>query len=109
MKGNDSLNINKKAFVQQLVDKHHYTKKAANELVDDFWDVLRDNMVVGNTVTFYGYGKFQLVERAPRKTRDFRTGEEILVPFHYFTKFIPGQLFTVAARTYEGDKRRGLI
>lgn len=100
--------VTKKEFIQQLVDKHRYTKKAAKAMVEDFWDVMRDNIEDGNTVMFHGYGRFELVERKSRRVCNPRTGELVVAPDHYFAKFFPGNLIKYAARTYESNVKQGL-
>ena len=38
------MNIKRADLIQQLVDKHRYTKKAATSIVDDFTDIILDNL-----------------------------------------------------------------
>lgn len=103
------MTVTKKDFIQQLADEKHYTKKAAKQLVDDFWDMLVMNIREGNTVSFHGYGTFDIVERAPRMNRSVRTGEFIMMPPHLIPRFYAGETIRRAVRTLEDDRQRGLI
>ena len=100
--------ISKSGFVQQLIDKHKYTKAAATMLVDDFWDVMYDNIEAGNTVLFQKYGKFELIEHKGSRIRLPNSDEYTVIPSHLFVRFYPGASLKLAARTYESNKNRGL-
>ena len=43
------MDIKRVDLIQQLVDKHGYTKKAATSIVDDFTDIILYNLGNGDT------------------------------------------------------------
>ena len=45
------MDIKRNDLIQQLVSKHGYTKKAATDIVDDFTDIVLENLRGGNTVS----------------------------------------------------------
>lgn len=103
------MNINKEAFIQQLVDKHHYTKKSATALVNDFWDLVVENLENGNSVFFYGLGCFDLLERAERHCLNPVTKEKCVSPAHWIPRFYPGNTLRRAVKKWEDNNKRGLI
>ncbi len=103
------MDIKKSDFVDQLREKHNYTKGSAEMLVDDFWDILADNMEAGNTVSFYGYGCFDMVKRAARSCPNPVTKERCDIPEHWVPKFYPGERLKKAVRVMEDNERREVV
>lgn len=100
--------IQRSDFVDQLVEKHNYTKKAASAVVDDFIGMLLDNIESGNDVNFNGFGKFSLSECRARMYRDpTRDGVMVERPEHLRIRFHPGAKTKVAVKVCEA--RRGVI
>ncbi len=90
--------INKSDFVQQLVDKYGYTKGSASTLVDDFLELLTEDMAEGMSVSFYGFGRFGVIEHGGGNCRNPKTGEPCDTASYYITRFYPGQGMKLAAR-----------
>ncbi len=67
------------------------TKTMAEGALDAVVTCLRDALVAGESVTFTGFGTFKVSERAARKGRNPRTGEEIDIPASKVAKFTPGK------------------
>lgn len=101
--------ITKKDFMEQLIEKHNYTKSSAKSLVDDFWALIEDNIKLGNSVFFHGYGTFCPVERAARECINPRTGERTKVPTHWVVRFFPGNTMKRAVKEWADDHKRGLV
>lgn len=81
----------------ELVEKIHAkaglpTKALAESALDAVVSSLREALVAGESVTFTGFGSFKIVERAARKGRNPRTGNEISIPASKVAKFTPGKL-----------------
>lgn len=92
--------VNRNTFIQQLIDEHNFTKKAATLIVDSFWDILTKNLADGNTVVFKGLGKFDIVNRKQRIARNPQTGELCEVPAYLVPRFYPGIQLKNAVRKY---------
>ena len=82
------MNIKRADLIQQLVDKHRYTKKAATSIVDDFTDIILDNLESGNAVSIYGFGCFDILERKERSCPNPQTGEKLSSRHIGFQDFI---------------------
>lgn len=103
------MNVNRSDLIRQLVDKHRYTKDAATDVVDDFIDIVIDNIRVGNTVSIYGFGVFDILERAERSCPNPQTGERCSIPAHFIARFYPGTRLRKAVKMWEDDTKRGLM
>lgn len=89
--------MNKSEFVDRLAQKG-YTKKAANELVDDVIRTIIEVLTEGEPVHFYGFGTFTVRENATRELVDYQTHERITVPGFKSPKFAPGKLLKRAVK-----------
>ena len=56
------------------------TKKAAEEAVNAFVEVVTDSLKKGEKVQLVGFGSFEVRKRAARKGRNPQTKEEIKIP-----------------------------
>ncbi|MFV0424358.1 MAG: HU family DNA-binding protein [Bacilli bacterium] len=72
--------MNKKEFVEALASKTGKSKVESAEFVDAFLDTVSDALGRGDSVTFVGFGSFEVRERGARTSRNPRTGETIQVP-----------------------------
>ena len=54
-------------------------------------EALTEALKKGDTVTLVGFGSFYVGERAERKGRNPKTGEEITIPSAKTPKFRPGK------------------
>ncbi len=67
------------------------TKTMAESALDAVIASVREALAEGESVTFTGFGTFKVSERAARKGRNPRTGEEIEIPASKVAKFTPGK------------------
>ncbi len=72
--------MNKAELVKAVSDKTNSTKKAAEEAVNAFVDVVADTLTKGEKVQLVGFGSFEVRKRAARKGRNPQFGEEIKIP-----------------------------
>lgn len=102
------MDIKRIDLIQQLMDKHGYTKKAATNIVDDFTDIILENLGEGNTVSIHNFGCFDILERKARSCPNPQTGETVKVPAHWIPRFYPGNRMRVAVKLWEDSVKRGL-
>ncbi|HHY93589.1 MAG TPA: HU family DNA-binding protein [Firmicutes bacterium] len=60
--------------------KTGFKKVDADKAVDAVFEAIREELSLGGAVAVTGFGKFAGRERGPRKARNIRTGEAIVVP-----------------------------
>jgi nucleoid DNA-binding protein len=102
------MKVNKPELIQQLHDSYGYTKKDAAKMIDDFVEVILNNIEEGNSVSFHDFGEFGVIKRAKTAVRDVRTGELVEVAEHYIPKFYPRNGMKAAVKTWEGNVKRGI-
>ena len=84
-------NILKKDLVAQVADEQGFTKKDTEAVIDAFVDAIKVHLSNENSVQLTGFGKFEVVESAPRQGRNPQTGEELHIPAKLRPKFRPGK------------------
>ena len=72
--------MNKTEFIEKVAEKSGFTKKDATIAVETFIDVVNDAMINNDKIQFVGFGSFEVVERAARKGKNPKTGEDIDIP-----------------------------
>lgn len=102
------MDIKRVDLIQQLVDKHGYTKKAATSIVDDFTDIILYNLGNGDTVSIHNFGCFDILERKARSCPNPQTGEKVDVPAHWIPRFYPGNKMRLAVKLWEDSTKRRL-
>ncbi len=78
--------INK--FALQLGD---ISKKDAEKFLGAFLDTVESSLIAGETVSFVGWGKWEVLERDAREVRNPQTGEKMNVPAKKVVKFRVGK------------------
>ena len=102
------MNIGKKELVDQLKEKYGYTKKDASDVISDVCETIIENLKVGNTVSIYGFGCFDIVERAGRRCVTPQ-GDEVFVPAFWSPRFYPGDTMKRAVREWDDSHKRGMV
>ena len=72
--------MNKAELIAAMAAKTGATKKAAEESVNAFVEVVTNTLVEGEKVQLVGFGSFEVRKRAARKGRNPQTKEEIKIP-----------------------------
>ncbi|MCG8532060.1 MAG: HU family DNA-binding protein [Desulfovibrionales bacterium] len=84
--------MTKAEFVEKLFAKANLASKSQAETVlESTIETITEALMDGDSVVFTGFGSFKVVERAARKGRNPRTGEEIEIAATKVVKFTPGK------------------
>ena len=83
--------MNKAELVAAIAAKTGESKKATEELVKAFTEVVADALKGGDKVQLVGFGSFEVRKRAARKGRNPQTKEEIKIPASKAPKFKAGK------------------
>lgn len=102
------MDVKRNDLIQQLVGKG-YTKKDATSIIDDFAEVVLENLGKGNTVSIRNFGCFDILERKARSCPNPQTGEKVVVPAHKIPRFYPGNGMRRVVKMWEDNVNRGLI
>lgn len=80
--------LTKADMAERLFEELGLNKREAKELVEQFFEEIRQALVDGNPVKLSGFGNFELRDKRQRPGRNPKTGEEIpitarrVVTFH---------------------------
>ena len=88
----------KSEFEALVAEKASGTKAEAHKYVDAFLAAVTDIVKNGDSVSFTGFGKFEVAERAARDGRNPKTGEPMKIAASKTPKFSAGKLLKDAAK-----------
>ncbi|MDA0911140.1 MAG: HU family DNA-binding protein [Proteobacteria bacterium] len=87
----------KSEFEALVAEKASGKKAEAHRYVDAFLAAVTDIVKNGDSVSFTGFGKFEVAERAARDGRNPKTGEAMKIAASKSPKFSAGKLLKEAA------------
>ncbi len=85
--------MNKSELVEALAKKTGATKKATEETLNAFVEVVEATLKKGEKVQLVGFGSFEARKRAARKGRNPQTGKEIKIAAKTVPAFSAGKKF----------------
>ena len=99
------MTLTKSDIVEDLNNKIGLNKREAKELVDMFFNDIKNLLSEGHDVKLSGFGNFQLRNKSARPGRNPRTGEDVEIPARKVVTFKSGQKLkeSVKALTNEPD------
>ncbi|MBA2414115.1 MAG: integration host factor subunit alpha [Burkholderiaceae bacterium] len=71
--------VTKAELAEALFDRLGLNKREAKDMVDGFFDEIRQALQRGESVKLSGFGNFQLRDKPQRPGRNPKTGEEIAI------------------------------
>ena len=95
--------LTKADIAEMLFDELGLNKREAKELVDYFFEEIRDSLSSGRQVKLSGFGNFDLRDKSQRPGRNPKTGEEIPITARRVVTFRPGQKLKVRVEAYAGS------
>jgi integration host factor subunit alpha len=91
-------------MAESLFNELGLNKREARELVDSFFEDLRQALAVGEQVKLSGFGNFDLRDKNKRPGRNPKTGEEIPITARRVVTFRPGQKLKARVEAYAGTR-----
>lgn len=98
--------LTKAEMAGRLFDQLGLNKREAKELVEGFFECLRNSLENGRQVKLSGFGNFDLRDKNQRPGRNPKTGEEIPISARRVVTFRPGQKLKAKVDLYSGKKIR---
>ena len=83
--------MNKADLIDAMAESSSLSKTDAERALNAFLQTVKDALGKGDNVVLTGFGTFEVADRAARKGRNPRTGEEIDIPASKLPKFKPGK------------------
>nr|CAA6801928.1 MAG: Integration host factor alpha subunit [uncultured Thiotrichaceae bacterium] len=97
------VTLTKADMVEHLYEELGLNKREAKDLVEMFFEEIRDSLGKGENVKLSGFGNFMLRDKAQRPGRNPKTGEEIPVEARRVVTFRPGQKLKQRVEIYAGS------
>lgn len=95
--------ITKADIAERLFTTLGLNKREAKELVDLFFEEIRQALESGEMVKLSGFGNFMLRDKTQRPGRNPKTGEDIPVDARRVVTFRPGQKLKQRVEVYAGN------
>ncbi|MFA6708748.1 MAG: HU family DNA-binding protein [Fusobacterium sp.] len=84
--------MTKKELANVLFERGTFNSKAeAERKLEAVLNIMEETLVSGENINFIGWGKLEVVERAPRIGRNPKTGEEVQIEARKSVKFKAGK------------------
>jgi integration host factor subunit alpha len=95
--------LTKADMAEKLFEELGLNKREAKELVEVFFDELRDALERGEVIKLSGFGNFVLRDKNQRPGRNPKTGEDIPITARRVVTFRPGQKLKAKVEAYAGS------
>jgi len=90
---------------EMLFEELGLNKREAKELVELFFEEIRQALEEGQDVKFSGFGNFILRTKSQRPGRNPKTGQEIPISARRVVTFRPGQKLKARVEAYAGNQQ----
>ncbi|MES1992085.1 MAG: integration host factor subunit alpha [Pseudomonadota bacterium] len=97
--------LTKAAMAERLFTELGLNKREAKDLVDLFFETVRQALEQGEQVKLSGFGNFELRNKGERPGRNPKTGEEIPISARRVVTFRPGQNLRARVHAYAGKRQ----
>jgi integration host factor subunit alpha len=94
--------LTKAQMADRLFDELGLNKREAKEIVEMFFNEVRNSLERNEQVKLSGFGNFDLREKGERPGRNPKTGEEIPISARRVVTFRPGQKLKARVEAYAG-------
>lgn len=84
--------MTKADIVESVYQRVGLSKKESAEIVDEVFEIVRERLEQGDPVKISGFGNFNIRQKTPRRGRNPKTGEEILITARKVLTFKPSQI-----------------
>ncbi len=96
------MTLTKADMAETLFEELGLNKREAKELVELFFEEVRNALERGEQVKISGFGNFILRDKNQRPGRNPKTGEEIPITARRVVTFRPGQKLKARVEAYAG-------
>lgn len=86
-------NITKKHLSEVLFNQIGYTRKFSFHLVKEIFSIIEDTLASGSGIKIYGFGKFVLRDKKPRKGRNPVTDKPLIISGRRVVVFQSSRIF----------------
>ena len=94
--------LTKADFAEKLFDDLGLNKREAKDMVELFFEEIKESLQKGEEVKLSGFGKFELRDKTSRPGRNPKTGIEIPITARRVVTFRSGQKLKARVEAYAG-------
>ena len=76
-------------LVDMIYSELDIPRKECINLVESFFDIIKEELAKGNDFMISGFGKWSVKEKRPRLGRNPHTGEQMIIDARMVVKFKP--------------------
>jgi integration host factor subunit alpha len=73
------MTLTKAHIAQKIADDCGFLKGEATELIEKLLGIMKKKLVVGDDIVISGFGKWHVRSKRPRRGRNPKTGEQIVL------------------------------
>jgi integration host factor subunit alpha len=96
--------LTKADLAERLFEELGLNKREAKEMVEMFFEEIRQSLESNVPVKLSGFGNFDLRDKSQRPGRNPKTGEEIPITARRVVTFRPGQKLKQRVEAYAGTR-----
>ena len=97
--------LTKAELAEKLYEELGFNKREAKELVELFFEEIRNSLQANEQVKLSGFGNFDLRDKKQRPGRNPKTGEEIPISARRVVTFRPGQKLKSRVEAHAGTNK----
>ena len=98
------MTLTKADLADLLFEQVGLNKREAKDMVEAFFEEVRNALEQGDSVKLSGFGNFELRTKSERPGRNPKTGEEIPISARRVVTFRPGQKLKARVEAYAGTQ-----
>ena len=96
--------LTKASLAEKLFEELGLNKREAKEVVELFFEEIRQSLESNQSVKLSAFGNFDLRDKSQRPGRNPKTGEEIPISARRVVTFRPGQKLKARVEAYAGTE-----
>ncbi len=85
------MNVTRKELATSVTDKLGISNRNAAEIVDTFFATLKNTLISGESIKLVNFGSFLVHEKSPRRGRNPKTGESMMITKRHMITFRPSR------------------
>nr|MBF0220942.1 integration host factor subunit alpha [Desulfobulbaceae bacterium] len=85
-------NITRKDLADAINDKMGFSKRTCSTIVDEFFECIKQNLLVEKNVKLVQFGTFKVRKKSPRVGRNPKTGESMEISQRSMVSFKPSKV-----------------
>ena len=73
------MTCTKTTLIEKLIDKYPQKPSQAKDTIEMLLEIIKTTLASGEDIMISGFGKFQVIDKAPRKGRNPATGDAMVL------------------------------